>query len=117
MTGYAQCQLSDRLLDFSIIVFRLLKSLPYKKEYEVIRYQLSKSATSIGANYEESQATTYKEFPVKIRISLREALETRYWLRIIKRLALTSEENIDPIIVECTEIIKILKTILNKVNK
>ena len=69
----------------------LLIKIPYKKEYEVIRYQLSKSATSIGANYEESQATTRKEFLVKIRISLREALESNYWLRIIK--ALNAAEN------------------------
>ena len=42
--------LRERLLDFSVSVLKFLHTLPYRKEYEVLRYQLSKSATSIGAN-------------------------------------------------------------------
>ena len=95
----------------------LLIKIPYKKEYEVIRYQLSKSATSIGANYEESQATTRKEFPVKIRISLREALESNYGLIIIKALNAAENNKIDDLILESTQIIKILRAILNKTEK
>lgn len=110
-------ELSERLLDFAVKVFLLLKHLPFKKEYEVIRYQLSKSATSVGANYEESQATTYKEFPVKIRISLREALESRYWLKLIQELSIIPDQMIEPLYKECTEIIMILKTILKKTDK
>ncbi|MHB2149557.1 four helix bundle protein [Calditrichota bacterium LG25] len=40
----------ERLLNFSVNILSFLNTLPYKKEYEVLRYQLSKSATSIGAN-------------------------------------------------------------------
>ena len=43
-------KLRERLLNFSVKIIRFLKSIPYKKEYDVLRYQLSKSATSIGAN-------------------------------------------------------------------
>ncbi len=70
-------ELRDRLLDFSVAVFKMLKEIPYRKEYDVLRYQLSKSATSIGANYEESQNTTYKDFIHKVKIALREANETK----------------------------------------
>ena len=49
-----------------------------------IAYQLAKSGTSEGANYEESQASQSKEdFYYKIGICLREARESNYWLRII----------------------------------
>jgi four helix bundle protein len=68
----------------------------------------------MGANYEESQSTTKKEFPVKIRISLREALETRYWLRFIKRLSIIENQKLDLVLFECIELIKILKSILSK---
>jgi len=53
-----------------------LATSPYKKEYNVLRYQLLRSATSIGANYEESQSTTFTEFIQKLRIALREANES-----------------------------------------
>ena len=55
-------ELRERLLEFSVSVLKFLHTIPYRKEYDVLRYQLSKSATSIGANYEESQTSTYKEF-------------------------------------------------------
>ena len=42
-------------------------TLPKNKEYHVFRYQLSKSATSMGANYEEAQGLTVKKiFQVKL---------------------------------------------------
>jgi len=68
--------LRERLLDFSVNVIHFLSTINGFKEYDVFRYQLSKSATSIGANYEEAQTSTYKEFVNRIHISLREAIET-----------------------------------------
>ena len=65
--------LRKRLFIFSKSVLLLIMRLPDKKEFDVFRYQLSKSATAIGANYEESQATTFAEFKQKIHICLREA--------------------------------------------
>ena len=41
--------LDKRLLLFSVNIIKFLQTLPYKKEFEVFRYQLSKSATSVGA--------------------------------------------------------------------
>tara|TARA_Y100000031_G_C8221891_1_gene386388 strand:+ start:631 stop:930 length:300 start_codon:yes stop_codon:yes gene_type:complete len=46
--------------------------------------QLVRSATSVGANYRESQsASSHKDFRNKIYICKKEIDETRYWLRII----------------------------------
>ena len=73
--------LKKRLLKFAIDIIGFLFLLPYVKEMEVFRYQLSKSGTSMGANYEESQAGTYNEFRNRIQICLREAKETNYFLR------------------------------------
>jgi four helix bundle protein len=46
--------------------------------------QLLRSSTSIGANIEEaSQGFSRKDFAAKFGISLKEAYESRYWLRLI----------------------------------
>ncbi|MBL7086346.1 MAG: four helix bundle protein [Candidatus Cloacimonetes bacterium] len=78
--------LYERLIQFAINTFKFLKSLPKDKEYDVFRYQLSKAATSIGANYSESQVGTTKEFYSRINICLREAREANFWYIIIDRL-------------------------------
>ena len=63
----------------------IIDLLPKSTGTKNIAYQLAKSGTSIGANYEESQASQSKEdFYYKIGICLREARESNYWLRIIQ---------------------------------
>jgi four helix bundle protein len=49
-------ELKERLFRFAVDVLKILGKLKGAKETDVIKYQLSKSATSSGANYEESQA-------------------------------------------------------------
>ena len=66
--------LCDRLFEFAVRVIEFLKTLPYSPENKTIRTQLSKSACSSGANYEESQGGSSKaDFSNKVRISLRTA--------------------------------------------
>jgi len=43
--------LGERLLQFAVDIINFLFLLPYIKEMEVFRFQLSKAGTSIGANY------------------------------------------------------------------
>jgi len=117
--GKYKTNLRKRLFVFAAEVVRLIMSLPYRKEYDVFRYQLSKSSTSIGANYEESQAGSRAEFRQKINICLREARETSYWLRLIKELDIfkkeASLETLDNLIREADEIQKIFGSISLKV--
>jgi len=106
--------LRERLLVFSVNIFNFLRTIPYRREYDVIRFQLSKSATSVGANYEESQNCSYKEFIQKVRIALREANETLYWLNIINRLNIGDKDQCQKIIGEAREIALILGSIVVK---
>ena len=78
--------LHERILDFVIETIKFLRTIPDYKECNMFRYQLSKSSSSIGANYEESQACTKNEFKQRIAICLREARETNYWFRVINKL-------------------------------
>jgi four helix bundle protein len=80
-------ELLDRTFGFGVAVLRFLATLPPDQAYRVSSYQVAKASTSIGANYEEAQAAeSRKDFVHKIGISLKEARESHYWLRVIHAL-------------------------------
>jgi len=108
--------LCERLFEFAVRVIEFLPALPYTPENKIIRSQLTKSSTSSGANYEESQGGSSKaDFTNKVRISLREMRGSNYWLRILKR---TVEEvntvELDYLVKESQELKKILGSIVQK---
>lgn len=71
--GRSRNDLEERLFDFAVWTIKFLRTLPSASEYNVIKYQLTKSAISSGANYEEAQEGSSKaDFTNKVRISLRE---------------------------------------------
>ena len=108
--------LCERLFEFAVRVIEFLKTLPYTPENKTIRSQLSKSACSSGANYEESQSGSSKpDFSNKVRISLREMRESNFWLRIVKRtVPEVNPAEIDYLIKESSELKKILGSIDQK---
>jgi four helix bundle protein len=106
--------LKERLFRFAVDVLKMLGTLKGGKETDVIVYQLSKSSTSSGANYEESQAAVSKaDFINKVGISLKEMRESNYWLRIIKA-RFPDTGNIDYLTGESEELGKILASIIIK---
>ncbi|MFN8209553.1 MAG: four helix bundle protein [Bacteroidales bacterium] len=106
--------LKERLFHFATGVLKLLGEIKGGKEIDVVKYQLSKSATSAGANYEEAQGSVSKaEFISKVSISLKEMRESHYWLRIIKDLNKTVEKT-EKMLNESEELGKILASILIK---
>ena len=108
--------LCERLFEFAVRVIEFLKTLPYSPENKTIRTQLSKSACSSGANYEESQSGSSKaDFTNKVRISLREMRESNYWLRIIKRTVKEVDGlELEYLINESKELKNILGSIIQK---
>ena len=77
--------LAVRLFQFAVRTIKFLRNLPNEPEFNNMRFQLSKSSTSAGANYEESQGASSKnDFIYKNEISLKEMRESNYWLRIIE---------------------------------
>ena len=109
--------LQKRLFDFSVNVINQVRGLPNDKEYKVISYQILKSATSVGANYEEAQAAVSKaDFSNKIGISLKEIRETNYWIRIIIAISIENEVWHD-LLKESDELKRILGSIYSKTSK
>ena len=107
--------LEQRLFEFAIRTIQFLRLLPISTEYNVIKYQLTKSATSSGANYEEAQAGSSKaDFTNKVRISLREMRESNYWLRIIEGINTEQNNELHYLIQESKELKLILGAIVQK---
>ena len=112
-------ELTQRLFKFAVRTIKFQKVLPNSSDVKIIRYQLIKSSSSSGANYEESQAgSSQADFTNKVRISLREMRESNYWLRLIREVA-DKEYNtkeLEWLINESEELKKILGSIVQKSN-
>ncbi|MBW2554519.1 MAG: four helix bundle protein, partial [Deltaproteobacteria bacterium] len=77
-------KLEKRTRKFAVSIIRLSSSLPNTPESIVIRNQIAKSGTSVGANYREAnRARSRADFKNKIKICESEASETQYWLEVI----------------------------------
>lgn len=83
-----------------------------EREY-VLGKQLMKSGTSIGANIEEAmQAQSRNDFISKLQISLKEAYENRYWIKLIVRTGYVKAEKMQHVRNEIESIIRILVAII-----
>jgi four helix bundle protein len=106
--------LQDRLFNFAVDVIVQIRNLPNGVEYNVFSYQLIKSATSTGANYEEAQGAVSKaDFANKVGIALKEIRESHYWIRLV--IAITERnDNWKKIRQESYELMNILGSIYSK---
>ena len=93
-------------------VILLSTALPNTPEGRVIRNQITKSGTSIGANYRESnRARSKPDFKNKIKICESEASETQYWIEVIVEAKLLSWEEVKSDYEECSELLAIFTSI------
>ncbi|WP_242091777.1 four helix bundle protein [Aestuariivivens sediminicola] len=107
--------LEKRTTQFAIQIINLSASLPHTTESLVVKNQLTKSGTSIGANYREAnRSRSKKDFKNKIKICLGEASETEYWLEIIEEINWINKNKMDFIRKEIKEFMAIFTSIANK---
>ncbi len=105
-------KLEARTLAFAALMIRLSVKLPNSPEGRIIREQLIRAATSIGANYREANRSRSKaDFRNKIKICESEASETQYWLEIISQVNLLSTEQMKKEWQECGELLAIFTSI------
>src|SRR3989344_8959075 len=106
-------QFKKRCFIFSINILKLAESLRDKRSNWILLDQLVRSGTSIGANIVEGgNSTSRKEFINYFQIALKSASETLYWLSLLKEINSNEVNKIDILIIECTEIKKMLTTII-----
>lgn len=107
----AESIIQKKSFAFALEIIRLYSALRGKREY-VISKQLLRSGTSIGANVEEASAgQSRKDFLAKMSITLKEAKETRYWLRLLRESHLV-EIDVNHELALADELIRILSSIV-----
>ena len=96
--------------DFSDRIVKMYKYLQNKREGNVdILKQVLRSGTSIGANTAESKyAQREADFLTKLTIALKEANETKFWLKRLYSGDYLSEVEYKSIVKDNEEIINIL---------
>lgn len=105
--------IENKSFQFAIRIVRLYKFLCEEKKEYILSKQLLRAGTSIGANVTESQQAQSKpDFVSKISIALKEAPETKYWIKLLGATEYLSENQTKSILDDCVEIEKILVTIL-----
>jgi four helix bundle protein len=77
-------ELDKRTRKFAVRIIKLSSRLPNTPEARVVRTQITKAGSSVGANYREAnRARSKADFRNKIRICESEANETQFWLEVI----------------------------------
>jgi four helix bundle protein len=99
-------ELENRLIDFSIQVVNLIKSLPEDRVTNHLSGQLLRSSTSPALNYGEAQGSESKrDFVHKLGVVLKELRESLNCLKILAGTNYISTDNI--VIKECNELVSI----------
>ena len=77
----------DLTFNFSLEIVKYTEQLEGLRKYNLSN-QLFRSVTSVGANVHEAQnAESKADFIHKLKISAKEAEETKYWLKICQNLS------------------------------
>lgn len=99
----------ERLIEFAATIIMLSEKLNKSYTHRHITMQLIRSSTSAGANFQESRsAESHADFIHKLQIVLKELRESLYWLQLMKKTHLLSEEQSNLLVKENTELIKII---------
>ena len=82
--GSRDFDLEERTALFGIEVISFAKQIPKNSITNPLINQFVRSGTSIGANYcEANEAVSKKDFIHRISICIKEAKETKHWIRMI----------------------------------
>lgn len=108
--------ITERTFNFAVRIVNLCQVLDEKPGVgRTLAKQLVRCGTSIGANVEEAQSGQSKaDFISKMEIALKEARETKYWLRILLATNLIPEQRLTSLLKESDELIRIIAAIVIK---
>ena len=104
--------LAERTFQFACDIVRFCRKLAHEPGVtRHIALQLADAGTSIAANYEEAKAAySRRDFTAKSSIVLKEARESRMWLRLIQAESLAPIDEVGPLLREANELVAIFTT-------
>ena len=98
-------------MDFAVTILKMTDDI--KGHYSLIN-QLERSATSIGANLREAKyAHSKADFVSKLQIALKECYETEYWLELMQKSEIFTDDIIQVLVHDCGAIRRMLISSVN----
>lgn len=108
-------QVRERLKKFGLKIIKLSEQLPNHARGKVVNYQVTKSGTSMYANYRAAlRGRSKREFFAKLSIVVEEADETEMWLDLIIESKILVNDLVIEMYNESLELIKILASMRKK---
>lgn len=105
--------IKEKSFVFAVRIVKLYQHISENKKEFVLSKQLVRSGTSIGANINEAlQGSSKRDFINKMNISLKEAQETEYWLRLLNETHYLSDREFQSIYEDSIELLKMLTSIV-----
>ena len=105
----------DKAERFAIRIVKCSRYIRDKQCEYSLADQLLRSGTSIGANLSEAEfAQSKADFITKLSISLKEAAETKFWLKLLHETDLLEDKMFYSMYTDVKDIISLLVTILRK---
>ena len=110
--------MNDRTKKLGISVIKATKKFPNADEFYIIRKQIIRCSTSVGANYRASnRAKSNADIVNKRKIVEEECDETMYWLEVLVELEPRLREDIVPIWKEANEVLSIIVASINSLRR
>jgi four helix bundle protein len=111
-----QYDLENRTFEFARKVREFIKKLPKTIGNIEDGKQLIRSSGSVGANYiEANESLSKKDFVMRIKISRKEAKESKFWLMLVD---MGTDKNLEKerqeLVKEATELMMIFSSIMRK---
>lgn len=104
--GEKKDELRDRTKGFALRIINLSNALPDAPAGRVIRGQLLRAGTSVGANYRAAKrAKSTADFISKMGTVEEEADESMYWMELIVEAGLMKEDLVSTLYQEADEIL------------
>ncbi|MGN0812937.1 MAG: four helix bundle protein [Candidatus Coproplasma sp.] len=111
----AEDKLANLSMDFAVKLLKITDGI--KGHYSLIN-QLERSATSIGANIREANyAHSKPDFVSKLQIALKECYETEYWLELMQKSGIFTDDNSQKLLHDCGSIRRILISSINTIKR
>lgn len=108
----------NKSFEFALKIVQLVQNIQKSKSEFILSKQLLRSGTAIGAMICEAEhAESRQDFRHKLSIGLKEANETRYWLRLSYMSHYFDHDTFTILNIDVTELIKLLASTVKSLKK
>ncbi len=108
--------LRERTLNYASAVIGAYAEIPRDQVAFVLGKQLLRSGTSVGAHYREAcRAKSDADIVSKMEGAIQELDESDYWLELLQRHRLLTQDTVEKIQRETNELIAIFVSIVTKI--